>query len=140
MHFHHLALSLALSTVALAASPEEWRNRSIYQVLTDRFARPDGSTTADCDESIGVYCGGTWKGIEGRLDYIQGLGFDAIWISPITKQVQEFTPYGEAYHGYWQENIYQVNPEFGTAFDLRDLADALHARGMVRVKIHMMYV
>jgi glycosidase len=32
---------------------------------------------------LGNYCGGTWKGMESRLDYISGLGFDAIWITPI---------------------------------------------------------
>jgi len=34
-----------------------------------------------------------------------------------------------AYHGYWQEDMYQVNMHFGTAADLKGLSDALHARG-----------
>lgn len=40
------------------------------------------------------------------------------------------TEYGVAYHGYWPEDIYSVNPHFGTADDLLALSDALHARGM----------
>jgi len=74
-----LALScLFASTHAKTAA--EWRELSIYQVLTDRFALPDGSAP-DC--WIRDYCGGTWKGIENKLDYIQGMGFQAIWISPV---------------------------------------------------------
>lgn len=34
---------------AIAATPAEWRSQSIYFMLTDRFARTDGSTTAACD-------------------------------------------------------------------------------------------
>jgi len=37
---------------------------------------------------------------------------------------------GEAYHGYWAQNIYQINSNFGTAADLVALSTALHARGM----------
>jgi alpha-amylase len=37
---------------------------------------------------------------------------------------------GEAYHGYWATNIYEVNTNFGSAADLVKLSSALHARGM----------
>ena len=125
------ALSLALCQISLAATPAQWRSRSIYQVLTDRFARTDGSTTAPCDTGDRVYCGGSFKGIQTHLNYIQGAGFDAVWISPITAQLKGDTPYGYAYHGYWQQNIYEINSHFGTADDLKSLSDALHSRGMV---------
>lgn len=58
------------------------------------------------------------------------MGFTAIWISPVTEQLPQDTGDGTAYHGYWQQDIYSLNPNFGTADDLRALADALHARGM----------
>jgi alpha-amylase len=48
----------------------------------------------------------------------------------VTKNIEDHTGYGHAYHGYWQEDIYSVNPHFGTAEDLLALSDALHARGM----------
>ena len=75
---------------AVAATPAQWRARSIYQVLTDRFARPDGSTTASCDASARAYCGGTWRGIVDHLDYIQGMGFDAvrIWLPELLYQYE----------------------------------------------------
>ncbi|KAK4615785.1 Alpha-amylase A type-3 [Fulvia fulva] len=112
---------------ALALSSAEWRSQSIYQVVTDRFARSDGSTSAPCN--WGSYCGGNWQGIISRLDYIQGMGFTAVWISPVVKNIAS-TPYGDPYHGYWASDLYSLNPAFGTADDLKALAAALHARGM----------
>jgi hypothetical protein len=43
-----------LAGTAFAASPAQWRSQSIYFLLTDRFARADGSTTASCDTSARV--------------------------------------------------------------------------------------
>lgn len=39
---------------AIAATPDEWRSRSLYFLLTDRFAHSNGSTSVDCDASMGV--------------------------------------------------------------------------------------
>ncbi|KAL4979105.1 glycoside hydrolase superfamily [Aspergillus desertorum] len=124
-----LALFLSLAATALAATPAEWRSQSIYFLLTDRFARTDNSTTAECDTSAMKYCGGTWQGIINQLDYIQGMGFTAIWITPVTANLED-GQHGEAYHGYWQQDIYALNPHFGSEDDLRALSDALHDRGM----------
>lgn len=124
-------IAFALCPAAFAATGDEWRSKTIYQVMTDRFARSDGSTTATCDTSQGIYCGGSWQGLIDRLDYIQGMGFDAVWISPITKQLEGNTADGSAYHGYWQQDIDQVNENFGTASDLQNLAAELHSRNMV---------
>jgi alpha-amylase len=33
------------------------------------------------------------------------MGFTAIWITPVTAQLPEDTKYGEAYHGYWQQDM-----------------------------------
>jgi alpha-amylase len=57
-------------------TPAQWRSQSIYQVLTDRFGRIDGSTTASCD--VDNYCGGSWQGLIKKLDYIQNMGFTAV--------------------------------------------------------------
>ncbi|KAI9737441.1 MAG: hypothetical protein M1834_009595 [Cirrosporium novae-zelandiae] len=113
-----------------AATPAEWRSRIIYQVLTDRFGRVDNSTTAACDTDDRIYCGGSYEGIINHLDYIQNMGFTAIWISPITENFDDDTSEGEAYHGYWQQNIYELNANFGSASELKALATALHERDM----------
>lgn len=143
------ALVLLKTQLVSAANSDAWRSRSIYQVgrqrfivlkktstnrsqvFTDRFARSDGSTTAECDTAASDYCGGTWQGLINRLDYIQNAGFDAVWISPVTHQVEGHTIDGSAYHGYWQDDIYALNEHFGTEDDLRNLAAELHSRGMV---------
>lgn len=72
-----LALANFIAT-GLALSPSQWRSQSVYQVVTDRFARTDNSTTYACDTNEGLYCGGTWRGLIGKLDYIQGMGFTAV--------------------------------------------------------------
>jgi alpha-amylase len=82
-----------------AASASDWRGHSIYQVMTDRFARSDGSVTSPCNPQDRSYCGGSWRGIIDNLDYIQNMGFTAIWISPIVEQIHGNTGEGEAYHG-----------------------------------------
>ncbi|CAE6465811.1 unnamed protein product [Rhizoctonia solani] len=117
---------------SLAATAEQWRGRSIYQIITDRFALPKGSNLPldACDPMKQRYCGGTWNSIRQNLDYIQHMGFTAIWISPVNKNVEGVTAYGESYHGYWIEDISQLNAHFGTAEDLKMLSTELHARGM----------
>ena len=69
-------IALLAAVPVFAATAAEWRSRSIYQILTDRFGRPDESTTASCN--LSNYCGGTWQGIIDRLDYIQDMGFTAV--------------------------------------------------------------
>lgn len=64
------AAALSFAGLAFAADAAEWKSRSIYQVMIDRFARTDGSTTAECE--LHRFCGGTWKGLKNNLDYIQG--------------------------------------------------------------------
>ncbi|KAK3496608.1 alpha-amylase A precursor [Neurospora hispaniola] len=137
-----LLLSAAVQVGALTSS--EWRKQSIYQVVTDRFARSDLSTSAPCDTSQQVYCGGSWQGLISKLDYIQGMGFTAVWISPIVKQIDGVTKDGSSYHGYWASDIWSLNPSFGTADNLKGLSKALHDRGMYLmvdvVTNHMAYL
>ena len=73
-----VSLILAYVLTILAATPAEWRSRIIYQAMTDRFARTDGSTTVPCNVEDYAYCGGTWQGLIDKLDYIQDMGFTAV--------------------------------------------------------------
>ncbi|GKZ84456.1 hypothetical protein AnigIFM56816_009789 [Aspergillus niger] len=124
-----LVVTLGIPTVN-AASRDQWIGRSIYQIVTDRFARSDNSTTAACDAALGNYCGGSFQGIINKLDYIQELGFDAIWISPAQSQISARTADLSAYHGYWPNDLYSINSHFGTPKELKALSSALHDRGM----------
>lgn len=116
-----MVMAIMVST-AFAGSTAEWKKRTIYQVLTDRFWRTDGSTQPCAD--IGKYCGGTFKGLQNKLDYIKGMGFDAIWISPVVKNT------AGGYHGYWAMDLYAVNENFGTKQDLKDLIKAAQDMGI----------
>ncbi|KAF7551360.1 hypothetical protein G7Z17_g5053 [Cylindrodendrum hubeiense] len=124
-------LAGAASFVA-ALSADEWSKQSVYQVLTDRFARTDGSVSAACDASAAQYCGGSFSGLTKKLDYIQAMGFTAIWISPIVANIEvpSNSGWGQAYHGFWAQKIWSINNRFGTADDLKELSQALHDRGM----------
>ena len=74
--FSSLVLFLTLVTTD-AASKDDWKTRTIYQIVTDRFARADNAQ-AECDPAQGRYCGGDYLGIIDKLDYIQDLGFTAV--------------------------------------------------------------
>ncbi|KAK5109402.1 hypothetical protein LTR62_007068 [Meristemomyces frigidus] len=122
---------LFLDTFAHGATVDEWRGRSIYQVVTDRFAINSHTPWMPCQTQLGPYCGGQWRGMMENLDYIQGMGFDAIWISPIVAQLPQFTKDGQAYAGYWQQDLFNTNSRFGPPGDLKALIDAVHSRGML---------
>lgn len=99
--------SALLATVAVAGTTQEWKQRSVYQVLTDRFQKdqPKGEMCTD----LRSYCGGTFKGITDSLDYIKNMGFDAIWISPVVKNWEDPSTDQYGYHGYWALNWEEVN-------------------------------
>ena len=114
-----LTVLALLSSTLSGHSKEEWKTRSIYQLLTDRFAK-EGAQETDCN--LSNYCGGTYKGLIERLDYIQGMGFNAIWISPIVKNTDG------SYNGYNLIDLYKLNEHFGTEQDLVDLIAECHKR------------
>lgn len=58
------------------------------------------------------------------------MGFTAVQISPIVKNMEEHTAVGDAYHGYWSEDNYALNDRFGTEEDFKDLVAELHRRDM----------
>ena len=87
-----LSISLMIE-IAISATASQWKSRNIYQLLVDRFAKNSDSSNGCGD--LSNYCGGTFEGIINHLDYIQELGFDAIWISPVVSNTDK------GYHGYW---------------------------------------
>lgn len=101
----------------------------------------------ECDgvsANIG-YLGGDFRGLADNLDYIRDMGFTAVWITPIVDNPDESFTGGTGpgcgtilsdrgktgYHGYWGVNFYRVDEHLPSpGMDFRDLADAMHARGM----------
>ena len=118
-------------------------DQDFYFVMGDRFANGDpandtGGLTGDRlvtgfdPAGKGFYNGGDLDGLRSKLDYIQGLGTDAIWLTPIfkNKPVQLEDGPSAGYHGYWITDFTQVDPHLGTNQDLAELVDAAHDRGM----------
>ncbi|KAI1118100.1 glycoside hydrolase superfamily [Nemania sp. NC0429] len=109
---------------SLAADTAAWKSRNIYFALTDRIARSGNDAGGDACGNLGAYCGGTFQGLESKLDYIAGMGFDAIWITPVV------TNSDGGYHGYWATDLYSINSNYGTAEDLKSLVSAAHDKGI----------
>ncbi len=111
-------------------SPEDWREVPIYQVITDRFFDGDASNNHASPDSVfnpfamDARHGGDFEGLRQQLDYIDKLGFKAIWISPV------YLNHHGAYHGYHILDFNRIDPHWGSLEELRSLVDAAHARGM----------
>lgn len=88
-----------------------WHGAVIYQIYPRSFK----DTSAD-----GV---GDLQGISEELDYVAGLGVDAIWISPFQKSPMKD-------YGYDVEDYTSVDPLFGTLDDVKQLIDEAHKRGL----------
>lgn len=58
------------------------------------------------------------------------MGFTAVQISPVVHNIENDTIVGDAYHGYWQDDLYALNQHFGTEDELKKLASELHSRDM----------
>jgi glycosidase len=118
-------------------SPLDWRDHVIYEIMIDRFDRgsddlplfdPEKSERGEFDrQQGGTFQGGTIKGITRRLDYLQGLGCTALWITPpIKNRLEDPT----TFHGYGIQNFLEVDPRFGTMDDLQELVREAHQRKM----------
>ncbi len=131
---------------ALVAEPvrQAGSTEQFYFVMTDRFANADptndtGGLTGDRLETgfdptdKGFYLGGDLAGLRDRLDYIEGLGASAIWLTPSFKNrpVQGTgADVSAGYHGYWITDFTQIDPHLGTNAELEAFIDDAHDRGI----------
>ncbi|HEY3436386.1 MAG TPA: alpha-amylase family glycosyl hydrolase, partial [Actinotalea sp.] len=123
---------------------EAGAGQQFYFVMTDRFANGstandqggltgDRLTTGFDPTDKGFYEGGDLAGLRSRLDYIQGLGTTAIWLTPsfLNKPVQGTGADASAgYHGYWITDFTQIDPHLGTNAELEQLIADAHNRGI----------
>ncbi|MBB4122402.1 alpha-glucosidase family protein [Martelella radicis] len=93
------------------ADKDWWRGAVIYQIYPRSFQDSDGDGVGDI------------RGIADRLDYIAGLGADAIWISPFfTSPMKDF--------GYDVSNYKDIDPMFGTLSDFDQMIEKAHELGL----------
>ncbi len=133
-----------LEPVNPKAKPDfDYRNANIYFVMVDRFNNADPSNDhsygrqKDGKDEVGTFHGGDLQGVIAKLDYIQSLGTDAIWLSPIVEQVHGFVGGGDSgsfpfygYHGYWTRDFTKIDENFGQDKDLKTLVEEAHQRGI----------
>lgn len=122
----------------------DWDEAVIYFAVTDRFF--DGDTSNNDAYGVGdyntgdkggsSYHGGDFAGLTEKLDYLEDLGVNTIWITPIVENITDdqhdaktdTATYG--YHGYWASDFTELNKHLGTKEEFAALLDAAHSRGM----------
>ncbi|MFT3709204.1 MAG: alpha-amylase family glycosyl hydrolase [Archangium sp.] len=99
--------------------------------MVDRFENGDTSNDAQSDlNDPQAFHGGDIQGVINRLDWIQSLGFNTVWLSPIFKmRTEKWHGFG-AFHGYWTWDLNSIEPRFGTQDTLATLWLELEKRGM----------
>lgn len=115
---------------------------AIYLVTPDRFANanPNNDALASMNDTMGGRQepygrhGGDIEGIIEHLDYIENLGFSALWSSPLLTN-DEFK---ESYHGYAITDHYQIDPRMGDLESYGDLVEASHESG-IKVIMDVVY-
>lgn len=89
----------------------DWKKSVVYQIYPKSFNDSNGDGTGDI------------QGIIQKLDYLQLLGVDYIWLTPVYE-----SPMND--NGYDISNYYEINPQFGTKEDLQELLDEAHKRDL----------
>ena len=126
-----------------APAPFDWHNATVYFVLTDRFQNGDPTNDHsygrhnDGMQEIGTFHGGDLRGLTSKLDYLQQLGVNALWISAPFEQIHGWVGGGTkgdfphyAYHGYYTQDWTTLDANMGNEADLRALVDGAHQRGI----------
>ena len=122
-----------------------WKNALIYFVIQDRFYDGDSSNNNsygrmskdDLGSSIGTFHGGDIKGLTEKLDYINDLGVNAIWITAPYEQAHGWCGGGSngdfahyAYHGYYPLDYTMMDKNMGTVEEFRTFVTECHKRGI----------
>lgn len=105
----------------------------IYQIMVESFV--------DGDKAVGHGTGygtshhhGDLQGIINSLDYIQSLGMNAIWLTPVFESIpmegQDHWADRLDATGYFASNYFAIDPRFGTLEQAKTLVDQAHAKGM----------
>ena len=100
-----VAASCALLTAQAEGDPANW-----YEIFVYSYADSDGDGIGDLN------------GVRGKLDYIEDMGFDGLWLMPIMPS--------PSYHKYDVTDYCAVDPLYGTLDDLKALVSDCHARGI----------
>ena len=120
-------------------TPPAWVNDTIwYQIMPDRFRRGDQNPKKyplrkwkdHKNIHFWDFYGGDIKGITEKLPYIADLGITGIYMTPIFKSTSN--------HKYNTSSYDEIDPDFGTEADLKEMVDTAHALG-IRVMLDAVF-
>lgn len=137
------------SSASSRQQPFDWGGATVYFVITDRFC--NGDTTNDVNYgrivdygserlNAATFHGGDFKGMlqKAKEGYFTDLGIDVVWMTDVYEQihgwmsgsgsVNDFPHYG--YHGYYPLDYTQIDKNYGTVEEFRELVDTLHSQGI----------
>ena len=124
-------VSLQSLAATFVGDRNDFRDETIYFVMTTRFYDGDPSNNTQCWDNQERNQGdpawrGDFKGLIEKLDYIKALGFTTVWITPVVENAS-----GYDYHGYHAVNFSKVDHRYESEdVSFQSLIDAAHARGM----------
>jgi cyclomaltodextrinase len=120
--------TLDLEAMGSAEVPDWVRGALIYQIFPERFSNGDPALTPPQSDPWGSapdwlrFQGGDLVGIRGQVEYLAGLGVEAVYLNPVFASPST--------HRYDAVDYYAVDPSLGGNRALDDLVAALHQRGM----------
>lgn len=121
--------------------PFEWKNATVYFLLTDRFNNGDKTNDIVYNRTktaakLRGFEGGDLQGVIQKLDedYFDKLGITALWLTPIVEQIHDGVDEGTGltygFHGYWTRDWTALDPNFGTRNQLKELVEKAHKKGI----------
>ena len=122
-------------------TPFVWEGANLYFLLTDRFNNGDPSNDIHYNRNketgkLRGFMGGDVKGITQKIEegYFDQLGINAIWMTPLVEQIHEGTDEGTGFsygfHGYWTKDWTALDPNFGTAEEVKKMVEKAHQHGI----------
>lgn len=127
----------------------EWKNATVYFVITDRFCNGDSTNDINYGRIVdygseqlntATFHGGDFAGMlkKAREGYFKNLGINVVWMTDVFEQIHgwmsgsgainDFPHYG--YHGYYPLDYTQTDKNYGTIEEFRTLVNYLHSQGI----------
>lgn len=145
-----LLIMCALSAISVQGKKSfNWDSATVYFVITDRFCNGDSINDINYGRIVdygserlnaATFHGGDFKGMLKKAGegYFKQLGVDVVWMTDVYEQihgwmsgsgpVNDFPHYG--YHGYYPLDYTQIDRNYGTVEEFRQLVDTLHSQGI----------
>jgi pullulanase len=114
----------------------DWDEARIYFALTDRFKDGDPTNNENVDKNhLEAYHGGDFRGLIDNLDYLQQLGINTLWITPIVDNIDfnkgvDFGSKQYGYHGYWAKDFTKLDEHLGDMETFKELIEKAHDKGI----------